>query len=86
MAVAMAARAAVSTSAWARSPICSRTGSTSAKSPIGVVHRGEHEPILTRDLFEAVQATSPTPVARHVRLRGSAALLAGCSSTTAATG
>jgi site-specific DNA recombinase len=43
------------------------------------VHRGEHEPILTRDLFEAVQAKRVSnAVARHVRLRGSAALLAGC--------
>ena len=45
----------------------------------GEVHRGEHEPILTRDLFEAVQAKRVSnAVARHVRLRGSAALLAGC--------
>jgi hypothetical protein len=43
------------------------------------VHRGEHEPILIRDLFEAVQAKRVSnAVARHVRLRGSAALLAGC--------
>src|SRR5256885_615461 len=32
----MAAGAAVSASAWDRSPICSRTRSTSARSPIGV--------------------------------------------------
>ena len=45
----------------------------------GEVHRGEHEPILTRDLFEAVQAKRVSnAVARHVGLRGSAALLAGC--------
>ena len=45
----------------------------------GEVHHGEHEPILTRDLFEAVQAKRVSnAVARHVRLRGSAALLAGC--------
>src|SRR3981189_2935679 len=45
----------------------------------GEVHRGEHEPILPRDLFEAVQAKRVSnAVARHVRLRGSAALLAGC--------
>jgi hypothetical protein len=38
----------------------------------------EHEPILTRDLFEAVQAKRvASAVARHVRLRGSAAILAG---------
>ena len=67
MAVAMAARAAVSTSAWARSPICSRTGSTSAKSPIGVVHRGEHEPILTRDLYAAeVQSVLRPEIRSHV--------------------
>src|SRR4029077_2687171 len=45
----------------------------------GEMHHGEHEPILTRDLFEAVQAKRVSnAVARHVRLRGSAALLAGC--------
>src|SRR3984893_16991391 len=44
----------------------------------GEVHRGEHEPILTRDLFEAVQAKrGANAVARHVRLRGSAAILTG---------
>jgi hypothetical protein len=42
------------------------------------VHRGEHEPILSRDLFEAVQAKrAANAVARQIRLRGSAALLAG---------
>ena len=45
----------------------------------GEVHHGEHEPILTRDLFEAVQTKRvANAVARHVRLRGSATLLAGC--------
>ena len=44
----------------------------------GEVHHGEHEPILTRDLFEAVQAKrAANAVARHVRLRGSAAILTG---------
>ena len=44
----------------------------------GEVHRGEHEPILSRDLFEAVQAKrAANAVARHVRLRGSAAILTG---------
>ncbi len=44
----------------------------------GEVHRGEHEPILARDLFEAVQAKrAANAVARQVRLRGSAAILAG---------
>jgi hypothetical protein len=44
----------------------------------GEVHRGEHEPILARDLFEAVQAKrAANAVARHMQLRGSAALLSG---------
>src|SRR4029077_13132439 len=44
----------------------------------GEVHRGEHEPILARDLFEAVQAKrAANAVARHMQLRGSAALLTG---------
>ena len=44
----------------------------------GEMHHGEHEPILTRDLFEAVQAKRVSnAVARHVRLRGSAAILTG---------
>jgi len=44
----------------------------------GEVHRGEHEPILGRDLFEAVQAKrAANAVARQVRLRGSAAILTG---------
>jgi site-specific DNA recombinase len=44
----------------------------------GEVHRGEHEPILGRDLFEAVQAKrAANAVARQVRLRGSAAVLTG---------
>ena len=44
----------------------------------GEVHRGEHEPILSRDLFEAVQEKlAANAVARQVRLRGSAALLTG---------
>jgi site-specific DNA recombinase len=44
----------------------------------GEVHRGEHEPILTRALFEAVQEKlAANAVARQVRLRGSAALLTG---------
>jgi len=35
------------------------------------VHQGEHEPILDRDLFEAVQARiAANGVARKVRLRG----------------
>jgi site-specific DNA recombinase len=42
------------------------------------VHRGEHEPILTRALFEAVQEKlAANAVARQIRLRGSAAPLAG---------
>jgi site-specific DNA recombinase len=44
----------------------------------GEVHRGEHEPILSRDLFEAVQEKlAANAIARQVRLRGSAALLTG---------
>jgi site-specific DNA recombinase len=44
----------------------------------GEVHRGEHEPILDRDLFEAVQAKlSSNAVARQVRLKGSPAILTG---------
>jgi DNA invertase Pin-like site-specific DNA recombinase len=44
----------------------------------GEVYRGEHEQILSRDLFEAVQAKcAANAVDRQVRLRGSAALLAG---------
>ena len=44
----------------------------------GEVHRGEHEPILSRDLFEAVQEKlAANAVARQIRLRGSAALLTG---------
>jgi site-specific DNA recombinase len=52
----------------------------------GEVHRGEHEPILGRDLFEAVQAKrAADAVARQVLLRGAAAILTGRSLTTAAT-
>ena len=44
----------------------------------GEVHRGEHEPILDRDLFEAVQARlAANGVARTPRLRGAASILAG---------
>jgi site-specific DNA recombinase len=44
----------------------------------GEVHRGEHEPILARELFAAVQAKrAANAVARQVRLRGSAAILTG---------
>jgi Recombinase len=42
------------------------------------VYRGEYEPILSRDVFEAVQEKlAANAVERRVRLRGSAALLAG---------
>jgi site-specific DNA recombinase len=45
----------------------------------GEVHRGEHEPILDRDLFEAMQAKlAANAVARQVRLKGSPAILTGC--------
>ena len=44
----------------------------------GETHRGEHEPILDRDLFEAVQAKrAASTVARRVRLKGSPAILTG---------
>jgi len=44
----------------------------------GEVLRGEHEPILNRDLFDAVQEKlAANAVARQVRLRGSAAFLTG---------
>jgi hypothetical protein len=42
------------------------------------VHRGEHAPILDRDLFNAVQAKlAASAVERKVQLRASAAILAG---------
>jgi site-specific DNA recombinase len=44
----------------------------------GEAHRGDHEPILDRDLFEAVQAKlAANAVARKVRLKGSPAILTG---------
>jgi site-specific DNA recombinase len=44
----------------------------------GELHRGEHEPILDRDLFEAVQARlAANAVERRVRLKGSPAILTG---------
>jgi hypothetical protein len=44
----------------------------------GEVYRGEHEPILSRDVFDAVQAKlAANAVDRQVRLKGLAALLAG---------
>jgi site-specific DNA recombinase len=44
----------------------------------GATHRGEHEPILDRELFEAVQAKLATnTVLRQVRLKGSPAILTG---------
>jgi site-specific DNA recombinase len=40
------------------------------------VYRGEHEPILSRDVFQAVQSKlAANAVNRQVRLRGSAAIL-----------
>ena len=37
----------------------------------GEMHRGEHEPILSRDLFDAVQAQrAANAVALQVRLKG----------------
>ena len=44
----------------------------------GESYRGEHEPILERDLFDAVQAgLAANAVARQVRLKGSPAILTG---------
>jgi len=44
----------------------------------GEVNRGEHEPILDRELFEAVQAKlAANAVTRQVRLKGSPAILTG---------
>ena len=44
----------------------------------GEIHPGEHQPILDRALFEAVQAQlAAVAVERHNRLRGSAAILTG---------
>ena len=44
-------------------------GLSGASAYRGEVHRGEHEPILTRDLFEAVQAKrAANAVARQVQL------------------
>jgi site-specific DNA recombinase len=44
----------------------------------GELYRGEHEPILEGDLFEAVQAKlRANAVERQVRLKGSPAILAG---------
>ena len=44
----------------------------------GATHRGEHEPILERELFAAVQAKLvANTVTRQVRLKGSPAILTG---------
>jgi Site-specific recombinases, DNA invertase Pin homologs len=44
----------------------------------GAIHHGEHEPILERELFEAVQAKlAANTVTRQVRLKGSPAILTG---------
>jgi site-specific DNA recombinase len=44
----------------------------------GATHRGEHEPILDRELFEAVQAKLvANTVTRQVRLKGTPAILTG---------
>lgn len=44
----------------------------------GATHRGEHESILDRELFEAVQAKlAANAVTRQVRLKGSPAILTG---------
>jgi site-specific DNA recombinase len=52
----------------------------------GELYRGEHEPILERDLFEAVQAElRANAVGRQVRLKGSPPFWPVASSTIAAT-
>jgi site-specific DNA recombinase len=44
----------------------------------GEIHAGEHEAILDRDLFDAVQAKrAANTVARKVWLRGTASVLTG---------
>src|SRR5215216_518816 len=44
----------------------------------GGLHRAEHEPILARDLFEAVQAElAANAIDRQIRLKGSPAILTG---------
>ena len=44
----------------------------------GETHPGEHQPIIDRDLFEAVQAKrAAQSVARNLRLKGSPAILTG---------
>jgi site-specific DNA recombinase len=44
----------------------------------GEVHRGEHEPILDRDVFEEVQAKlAAGAIERHLRLKASPAVLTG---------
>src|SRR5436309_664929 len=44
----------------------------------GEVHRGEHEPIVDRRLFDAVQAKlAANAIERRIRARGSPAILAG---------
>ncbi len=68
------------------------SGSASARSPTllrnrlyigevvyrGAVHRGEHEPIVDRALFDAVQAKlAPARSARRLRLKASPAILTG---------
>jgi hypothetical protein len=49
------------------------------------IHKGEHEPILDRELFEAVQQKLvDQKVERKLKGSGSPFLLTGCSLTTAA--
>ncbi len=44
----------------------------------GTIHKGGHQPIIERDLFEAVQARlAENAVGRQIRLRGSPAILTG---------
>jgi site-specific DNA recombinase len=44
----------------------------------GAIHRGSHQPLIERELFEAVQARlAENAVGRQTRLRGSSAILTG---------
>jgi Protein of unknown function (DUF2924)/Recombinase len=44
----------------------------------GAIHRGSHQPLIERELFEAVQARlAANAVGRQTRLRGSPAILTG---------
>src|ERR1700720_3949546 len=78
MAVAMAAGAAVSALAWVPLPICSTTGSTSARSPTGVrCIAASMSRSSAATCSRPCRPSAPPAVARQVRLRGAAAILTG---------